>query len=69
MQSYTPDQLPVINGLAEHYAVGDMWFSSVPSQTNPNRAFALCGTSMGLVNNGFLEKDPRAVPLRKRSGI
>lgn len=60
MQSFTPDQLPVINGLAEHYAVSDMWFSSVPSQTNPNRAFAMCGTSMGLVNNGFLEKDPRA---------
>src|SRR6266436_4047805 len=35
-----------------------MWFSSVPSQTNPNRAFALCGTSMGLVDNGFLEEDP-----------
>lgn len=60
MQSFTPDQLPVINGLAEHYAVSDLWFSSVPSQTNPNRAFAMCGTSMGLVNNGFLEKDPRA---------
>lgn len=55
MQSYTPAQLPVLNGLAEHYAVCDLWFSSVPSQTNTNRAFALCGTSMGLVDNGFLE--------------
>jgi phospholipase C len=63
MQSYTPDQLPVLNGLAEHYAVCDMWFSSVPSQTNPNRAFAFCGTSMGLVDNGFLEEDPRRVPI------
>ncbi len=59
MQCYRPVQLPVLNGLAEHYAVCDMWFSSVPSQTNPNRAFALCGTSMGLVDNGFLEEDPR----------
>jgi len=63
MQSYTPDQLPVLNGLAEHYAVCDMWFSSVPSQTNPNRAFAFCGTSMGLVDNGFLEEDPRRVAI------
>ena len=59
MQCYLPVQLPVLNGLAEHYAVCDMWFSSVPSQTNPNRAFALCGTSTGLVDNGFLEEDPR----------
>lgn len=69
MQSYTPDQLPVLNGLAEHYAVCDLWFSSVPSQTNPNRAFALCGTSMGLVNNGFLEPfNPAAAFLEKTSG-
>lgn len=68
MQSFTPDQLPVINGLAEHYAVSDMWFSSVPSQTNPNRAFAMCGTSMGLVNNGFLEKDPRAADVASAFG-
>lgn len=68
MQSFTPDQLPVINGLAEHYAVGDMWFSSVPSQTNPNRAFAMCGTSMGLVNNGFLETDPRAARIEGAAG-
>lgn len=63
MQSYTPAQLPVLNGLAEHYAVCDAWFSSVPSQTNTNRAFAMCGTSMGLVNNGFLE-DKNSLPLK-----
>lgn len=55
MESYTPDQLPVICGLAKHYAVCDMWFSSIPSQTNGNRAFAFTGTSTGLVDNGFLE--------------
>src|SRR5271166_5599951 len=68
MQSYTPDQLPVLNGLAEHYAVCDMWFSSVPSQTNPNRAFAFCGTSMGLADNGFLEEDGRAPAIEKLVG-
>ena len=68
MQSHTPDQLPVLNGLAKHYAVCDMWFSSVPSQTNPNRAFAFCGTSMGLADNGFLEEDKRAPVIEKIVG-
>ncbi|WP_437821696.1 alkaline phosphatase family protein [Sorangium sp. So ce1078] len=69
MESYTPDQLPVINGLAEHYAVCDMWFSSVPSQTNPNRAFTFCGTSLGLTDNGWLEKDPRAKLIEEKVGL
>ena len=51
LQTYTPEQLPVINGIAKHFAVSDEWFSSVPAQTNCNRAFSLCGTSCGLVNN------------------
>jgi phospholipase C len=60
MQTYTPAQLPVLNQLARHYAVCDDWFASVPSQTNPNRAFLLTGTSHGLVNNGELETSPQA---------
>lgn len=51
MQTYSPEQLPVLNGLAKNFAVSDEWFSSVPSQTNCNRAFSVCGTSCGLVNN------------------
>lgn len=65
MESYTPDQLPVLNGLAAHYAVCDRWFCSVPSQTNPNRAFSICGTSMGLVDNGYLEEDPRRIKIER----
>ena len=68
MQSHTPEQLPVLNGLAKHYAVCDMWFSSIPSQTNTNRAFAFCGTSMGLTDNGFLEEDKRAPVIEKIVG-
>jgi phospholipase C len=49
--TYLPDQLPVINGLARQFAVSDRWFCSVPSQTNPNRAFSLCGTSLGRESN------------------
>ena len=43
--------------------MGDEWFASVPSQTNPNRAFALTGSSHGLVDNGFLEKSKIAKAL------
>jgi len=69
LQSCTPGQLPVLNQLARHYAVSDAWFSSVPSQTNPNRAFAYCGTSHGLVDNGELETDPRAKAIEHAVGM
>ncbi len=49
--TYTPAQLPVINGLARNFGVSDAWFCSVPTQTNPNRAYSLCGTSIGRENN------------------
>lgn len=60
MQSYTPEMLPVINGLAKQYGVSDEYFSSIPTQTNCNRAFAATGNSIGSnkawVNNHFLLK-------------
>ena len=39
METYTASQLPVLNGLAKTYATSDLWFASIPSQTNINRAF------------------------------
>lgn len=51
LETYTPDQAPVLNTLARWYGVSDEWFCSIPSQTNCNRAFAGAGTSQGLVNN------------------
>ena len=56
MESYTENEMPLLNGLAKHYAVSDDYFSSVPTQTNPNRAFCFCGTSEGQVVNGTLGK-------------
>jgi phospholipase C len=38
MGGYTADDLPVHYRLARNYAVSDRWFSSVPSETDPNRA-------------------------------
>ncbi|HBU28286.1 MAG TPA: hypothetical protein DEB56_00065 [Thiobacillus sp.] len=52
--TYTPEQLPRINSLAYQFAVSDRWFSSVPTQTNPNRAYSLCGTSLGREANQTL---------------
>jgi len=54
----TPDDLKVINTLAKSFAVSDTWFSSAPTQTNPNRAFSLGGTSQGVKNNGPFDGIP-----------
>jgi phospholipase C len=47
----TIDDLPVINTLARNFAVSDMWFCSAPTETNPNRAFSLGGSSQGRKDN------------------
>ena len=47
MGCFTPDTVPVLSALAKGYAVCDQWFSSVPTETMPNRAFACAATSQG----------------------
>jgi len=47
MGIFTPAMLPVLSGLASGYAVCDQWFGSAPTETLPNRAFALAATSQG----------------------
>jgi phospholipase C len=69
LQTFTQGQLPVLNQLARHYAVSDAWYASVPSQTNPNRAFLMCGTSNGMVNNGDLETNPQAKAIEAALGM
>ena len=51
MGMYAAETLPVLAGLAKGFAVCDGWFASVPTQTFPNRAFAVAGTSLGYVDN------------------
>lgn len=51
MQTYGPKQLPILNGLARNYAVSDAWYCSMPSATDPNRAFAFTGSALGQLNN------------------
>ena len=51
METYSPQQLTMLSGLATNFAVCDSWHASAPCQTWPNRAFAHLGTSCGRVNN------------------
>jgi phospholipase C len=47
MGCFSPEMLPVLSGLARGFAVCDHWFGSAPTETLPNRAFTLSGTSQG----------------------
>ncbi len=47
MGIFTSELLPVLSGLARGFAVCDLWFSSVPTETFPNRAFLCAATSQG----------------------
>ncbi len=51
MTGFTPEQLPVLNGIAREFGVFDHWFSEVPSQTFMNRSFWTAATSSGMVVN------------------
>lgn len=51
MASFSPQQVPVLSGLARTFCVCDRWFSEVPGPTEPNRLFMHAATSMGFVHN------------------
>ncbi|HEY0512863.1 MAG TPA: alkaline phosphatase family protein [Thermoanaerobaculia bacterium] len=51
MDTYTPEGLPILNGLAKSFAVSDEWFCSLPGPTDVNRAFSLTGSSFGRTGN------------------
>jgi len=51
MTGFTPEQIPVLNGLARAFGVFDHWFCEVPSQTLPNRSFWTAATSSGFSVN------------------
>jgi phospholipase C len=51
MTAFTSDRLPVLNALARGFAVCDMWFSSLPGPTWPNRFFVHAATSGGLISS------------------
>lgn len=45
MTSFSPEQLPVLNGLGKHFALSDDWFSSLPGGTDVNRGFSVSGSA------------------------
>lgn len=54
MHYFTPDQVPVLTGLAKQFAVCDRWFASAPCQTWPNCWFVHAATADGHQNNSPL---------------
>jgi phospholipase C len=56
MTGYTPEQLPVLNGIARDFGVFDRWFAEVPSQTFMNRSFWTAASSSGFVVNSPMGK-------------
>ncbi|HEX4705366.1 MAG TPA: alkaline phosphatase family protein, partial [Pseudonocardiaceae bacterium] len=61
MGYYPLDFLPALHTLGRSFTVCDMWFSSLPGPTWPNRFFALTGTSMGetAMPGGTAALDPK----------
>jgi phospholipase C len=61
MTGFTPEQVPVLSGLARAFGVFDHWFCEVPSQTFPNRSFWTAAGSSGFSVNmplgNFLHKN------------
>jgi phospholipase C len=59
MYYFANGKLPVLQTLAQSYAVFNGWFASIPGPTICNRAFAHYGTSFGQVSmDMFYLKDP-----------
>jgi phospholipase C len=56
MTGFTPEQVPMLSGIAKEFGVFDHWFCEVPSQTFMNRSFWTAATSSGLVVNSPASK-------------
>jgi len=51
MSMFDSKTAPIINTLATEFAVFDHWYCSLPGPTDPNRGFAMSGTSNGMIDN------------------
>ena len=56
MKSFSPAQLPVINTLADQFAICDRWHAEVPGPTQPNRLYLHAATSDGHALNAWSMK-------------
>ena len=67
MSYYTAAQLPVYDFLAKSFAICDRWYSSLPTDTWPNRLYAITGGSGGLdttPTDASVEQDPPGYSLQ-----
>eukprot|EP01129_Flabellula_baltica_P010464 TRINITY_DN4426_c0_g1_i1.p1 TRINITY_DN4426_c0_g1~~TRINITY_DN4426_c0_g1_i1.p1 ORF type:complete len:512 (-),score=107.82 TRINITY_DN4426_c0_g1_i1:31-1566(-) len=55
MWAFNDSSLPTLSTLALEFSLFDHWFSSVPANTEPNRMYALSGTSHGATDNNVLQ--------------
>lgn len=62
MGYYDQGDLPFYYGIATTFGTGDRYFSSVQSQTFPNRLFLLAGTSFGHIRNDIFAEAPLNKP-------
>jgi phospholipase C len=67
MTGFTPEQIPVLSGLARGFGVFDHWFCEVPSQTLPNRSFWTAATSSGFAGTRRSVTSCRRTPPRRSS--
>lgn len=51
MNYFNASDVPVYDHLAREFSISDRWFCSIPGPTQPNRAYALAGTSESIKTN------------------
>lgn len=51
MNYFNAEDVPVFDHLAREFTICDRWFCPIPGPTQPNRAYALAGTSESLKEN------------------
>ena len=56
MGYFEKDSFPIYEYIADNFTICDNWFASAPTCTLPNRAFGLCASSDGHINNKTKEQ-------------
>ena len=67
LNSLAPEAVPIINQMADEFALFDKFHASVPGPTWPNRLFFMCATSGGLTETSspwFQEREGVLFPMR-----
>ncbi len=63
MTYFDQTDIPFYYALANTFAIGDRYFSSLLGPTAPNRLYLMAGTSFGLAHNNLVAQDLRDSPV------